>query len=84
MLQDFFETEIQQSLAFAELLHSRCKAADKSSSDFSGNSFNIMINKDKFIIENTYDDMERLEGNRSFLEKLLVDWIDLYHTKANL
>ncbi len=84
LLQDFFETEIQQSLALAEHLLNQCKTAGISSSDFSGNLFNILINKDKFVIENTYNDMERLEGERSFLERLLVNWVERYHININL
>lgn len=70
-LKSFVESELQEDIAFIDLLRLKLKTTTISPSEITGNSHTILINQTSFQIENLYEDREPLSGDNKDLIKLL-------------
>ena len=71
ILKSFVESELQEDIAFIDLLRLKLKAPTNLPSEITGNSHTILIDKTSFQIENLYDDQEPLSGDNKDLLDLL-------------
>ena len=70
-LKSFVESELQEDIAFIDLLRRKLNSPTISPSEITGNSHTILIGQTSFQIENLYDDQEPFSGDNKDLLDLL-------------
>mgnify|MGYP000004304891 CR=1 FL=1 len=84
ILRRFLESELQEDLVYTSKLLADCKSKDTVVSEITGNAYTLLINKQKFKIENQFDETEQLVGKRDYLIEILENWKALLLSKSKL
>ncbi len=78
-LKDFIETELLQDIAYIDHLLDQLNKPEMGTFEILGNSYTLIVKDNKFVIENQYDDEERMTGDLPFfintlenLRKILI------------
>ena len=75
MLEEFFETEIQNDIAVIHYLSSRATDADGYNVEVTGNAFTLTLTADQYIVSPLYDpDTAPHEGPREDFFFILGEW----------
>ncbi|MEH6477509.1 MAG: hypothetical protein V7727_17585 [Sneathiella sp.] len=84
ILRSFLESELQEDLVHTSKLLARCKSPNILDFEITGNAYTLLINRQKFKIENQFDETEQLAGKRDKLIDILENWEALLRGKSKL